>query len=277
MVSSLYGNVHVLMRFLLFSSLRRYANAVSFSKAIMDPVLALEGDDLPVSVFTPGGYMPAGTTNFEKRAIAPEVPVWKSENCTQCNYCNIVCPHAVIRPFLATRDELKTAPDSFTSLKAQGGAEVAGLQVNVYAEDDDVYTEDYIVYTETLTLRVAGLQYSINLATMDCTGCEVCVESCPDDALFMAPFGEAAEKEVGHILLPWYIHVICMLLHVIDEPARMYYHCALCSHTHDNNNGMLYVINSMSASSSLFSRSPTGTTPCHCRTRATSWISTSSI
>jgi pyruvate/2-oxoacid:ferredoxin oxidoreductase beta subunit/sulfite reductase alpha subunit-like flavoprotein/Pyruvate/2-oxoacid:ferredoxin oxidoreductase delta subunit len=143
-----------------------YADATGFSKAIMDPVLALEGDDLPVSVFTPGGYMPAGTTNFEKRAIAPEVPVWKSENCTQCNYCNIVCPHAVIRPFLATREELKEAPDAFTTVKAQGGAEMAGLN------------------------------YSINLATMDCTGCEVCVESCPDDALFMAPFGEAAEQEV---------------------------------------------------------------------------------
>jgi sulfite reductase alpha subunit-like flavoprotein/pyruvate/2-oxoacid:ferredoxin oxidoreductase beta subunit/pyruvate/2-oxoacid:ferredoxin oxidoreductase alpha subunit/Pyruvate/2-oxoacid:ferredoxin oxidoreductase gamma subunit/Pyruvate/2-oxoacid:ferredoxin oxidoreductase delta subunit len=143
-----------------------YKDPISFTKAIMDPVLALEGDDLPVSVFTPGGYMPSGTCNYEKRGIAPAVPVWKEENCTQCNYCTIVCPHAVIRPFLFTKDELKTAPDGFRSVKAQGGAEVAGLN------------------------------YSINLATMDCTGCEVCVESCPDDALHMHPFSEAAQEEV---------------------------------------------------------------------------------
>ena len=143
-----------------------YVDATSFVKNIMDPVLALEGDQLPVSSFTPGGYMPAGTTNFEKRGIAPEVPVWKPENCTQCNYCTIVCPHAVIRPFLFTKDELKAAPDGHRSLKAQGGAELAGLN------------------------------YSINLATMDCTGCEVCVNSCPDDALFMAPFDEAAHAEL---------------------------------------------------------------------------------
>ena len=143
-----------------------YPDPTSFVNAIMDPVLALEGDSLPVSAFTPGGYMPAGTTMFEKRGIAPEVPVWKPENCTQCNYCTIVCPHAVIRPFLFTKEELKSAPESFRSLKAQGGAELAGLN------------------------------YSINLATMDCTGCEVCVHSCPDDALYMAPFEEAAVAEL---------------------------------------------------------------------------------
>jgi len=137
-----------------------------FVKNIMDPVLALEGDDLPVSAFTPGGYMPAGTTNFEKRAIAPEVPVWKKENCTQCGICVMACPHAVIRQFLFTGDEIAHAPEGFEALKATGGAEYAGMQ------------------------------YSINLATMDCTGCEVCVESCPDDALFMADALIAADPEI---------------------------------------------------------------------------------
>merc|ERR1719506_1658881 len=139
-----------------------------FAEEIMHPVLALEGDDLPVSAFTPGGYMPSATTQFEKRAIAPEVPVWVADNCTQCNYCSIVCPHGVVRPFLFDKEGAASKPDGMVMKKAQGGAEVAGLQ------------------------------YSINLATMDCTGCAVCVESCPDDALYMADFTEAANKEVSN-------------------------------------------------------------------------------
>merc|ERR1719506_3133527 len=139
-----------------------------FADEIMHPVLALEGDDLPVSAFTPGGYMPSATTQFEKRAIAPEVPVWVADNCTQCNYCAIVCPHGVVRPFLFDREGQANKPNGMVLKKAQGGAEVAGLS------------------------------YSINLATMDCTGCAVCVESCPDDALYMADFTENAHKEVPH-------------------------------------------------------------------------------
>lgn len=137
-----------------------------FVEEIMHPVVALKGDQLPVSAFEPGGAMPVGTTQYEKRGIAPEVPVWIPDKCTQCNYCTIVCPHAVIRPFLYTKDELKSAPDGFEARKAQGGAEMAGLN------------------------------YSIQLATLDCTGCEVCVKSCPDDALYMAPFAEAAEAQI---------------------------------------------------------------------------------
>ena len=127
-----------------------------FAEEIMHPVLALEGDDLPVSAFTPGGYMPSATTQFEKRAIAPEVPVWVADNCTQCNYCSLVCPHGVVRPFLFDREGQAGKPKDMVMKKAQGGAELAGLS------------------------------YSINLATMDCTGCAVCVESCPDDALYAA-------------------------------------------------------------------------------------------
>ena len=139
-----------------------------FTREIMGPVLALEGDDLPVSAFTPGGYMPSATTQFEKRAIAPEVPVWLADKCTQCNYCAIVCPHGVVRPFLFDREGAANKPDGMVLKKAQGGAELAGLS------------------------------YSINLATMDCTGCAVCVESCPDDALKMVDFNEAAPQEVAN-------------------------------------------------------------------------------
>ena len=86
----------------------------------------------------------------------------------QCNYCAIVCPHGVVRPFLFDREGQAGKPDGMVMKKAQGGAELAGLS------------------------------YSINLATMDCTGCAVCVESCPDDALYMADFNEAAPQEVAN-------------------------------------------------------------------------------
>ena len=74
-----------------------------FIHEIMDPVLTLEGDRLPVSTFVPGGVMPPATCMHEKRGLAPQVPVWSPDKCTQCNYCAIVCPHAVIRPFLCDR------------------------------------------------------------------------------------------------------------------------------------------------------------------------------
>lgn len=139
-----------------------------FISEIMDPVLALEGDDLPVSAMEPGGYQPTATTQYEKRGIAPAIPVWKPDACTQCNYCAIVCPHAVVRPFLLDKKEVKTAPVGFEARKAKGGAEVAGYH------------------------------YTIQISPFDCTGCEVCVESCPDDALYMAPFNDVAEDHSPH-------------------------------------------------------------------------------
>lgn len=114
-----------------------------FVSNIMDPVLALEGDDLPVSAFEPGGYQPIGTSAYEKRGIAPNIPVWVPDNCTQCNYCAIVCPHAVVRPFLLNKGESKDAPPGFEARKAKGGAEVAGYN------------------------------YTIQISPFDCTGCEV--------------------------------------------------------------------------------------------------------
>lgn len=143
-------------------------NAPEFVSKVMDPVLALQGDSLPVSAFEPGGHMPIGTTSFEKRGIAPNIPVWKPDNCTQCNYCAIVCPHAVVRPFLLDKEEMKSAPRGFEARKAKGGQEVAGYH------------------------------YTIQISPFDCTGCEVCVESCPDDALFMSPFNDVAEGFKPH-------------------------------------------------------------------------------
>eukprot|EP01062_Namystynia_karyoxenos_P065528 TRINITY_DN5917_c0_g1_i1.p1 TRINITY_DN5917_c0_g1~~TRINITY_DN5917_c0_g1_i1.p1 ORF type:complete len:2055 (+),score=809.41 TRINITY_DN5917_c0_g1_i1:120-6284(+) len=144
-----------------------------FVNRMMDPMLELEGDKLPVSRMTPGGYMPTATCMHEKRGLAPEIPVWEPDKCTQCNYCAIVCPHAVIRPFLLDGQETKAAPAGYPSRKAQGGAEVGGLN------------------------------FTIQLASMDCTGCAICVASCPDDALYMAPYEDVAEKQLPN----WYYSI----------------------------------------------------------------------
>lgn len=146
----------------------KFEGKPEFVTSIMEPVLALEGDKLPVSTFEPGGYQPIGTSSYEKRGIAPNIPVWKPDACTQCNYCAIVCPHAVVRPFLLDKNESRAAPPGFEARKAKGGAEVAGFN------------------------------YTIQISPYDCTGCEVCVESCPDDALYMAPFNQVAEEHSPH-------------------------------------------------------------------------------
>eukprot|EP00028_Trichosphaerium_sp_Am-I-7-wt_P005760 CAMPEP_0168531048 /NCGR_PEP_ID=MMETSP0405-20121227/15134_1 /TAXON_ID=498012 /ORGANISM="Trichosphaerium sp, Strain Am-I-7 wt" /LENGTH=1322 /DNA_ID=CAMNT_0008555613 /DNA_START=110 /DNA_END=4078 /DNA_ORIENTATION=+ len=136
----------------------------AFVEGVMKPCLSLKGTELPVSSFLPGGQAPTGTTKYEKRAIATEVPVWIPENCTQCNYCAIVCPHAAIRPFLLTKEETKAGPEKYEAIKTQG--------------DKDI----------------AGYHYSINVAPYGCTGCEVCVASCPDDALVMKPLPERMKE-----------------------------------------------------------------------------------
>ena len=78
-----------------------------FVKNILDPISRQEGDNLPVSAFVgiEDGTMPAGTAAYEKRGIAPQVPEWQIENCIQCNQCSLVCPHAVIRPFVLNEEE----------------------------------------------------------------------------------------------------------------------------------------------------------------------------
>jgi homodimeric pyruvate:ferredoxin (flavodoxin) oxidoreductase len=124
-----------------------------FVDKIMRPMMDFKGDDLPVSMMSPGGIFPVGTTAYAKRAIAAYIPAWIPEKCTQCNYCSYVCPHAAIRPFVLTDQEAQAAPESFISRKAKGDFQ--------------------------------GMNYRIQVAPEDCTGCGVCVETCPDDALEM--------------------------------------------------------------------------------------------
>ncbi|MGB7918721.1 MAG: 2-oxoacid:acceptor oxidoreductase family protein, partial [Desulfobacterales bacterium] len=84
-----------------------------FVKYVMRPILLQQGDKLPVSAFRPDGIFPVDTSKYEKRGVAINVPQWIMENCIQCNQCAMVCPHAAIRPFLVSEQELADAPQGF--------------------------------------------------------------------------------------------------------------------------------------------------------------------
>ncbi|MGB3366019.1 MAG: pyruvate:ferredoxin (flavodoxin) oxidoreductase [Acidaminobacteraceae bacterium] len=131
-----------------------------FIKNILIPINRQTGDDLPVSTFkgAEDGTFENGSAAYEKRGIAINVPHWISENCIQCNQCSFVCPHAAIRPFLLTEDEVANAPKGMESLKTIG----KGLE---------------------------GLSYKIQISTLDCTGCGNCADICPskNKALEMMP------------------------------------------------------------------------------------------
>jgi len=147
-------------------------NRPEFIKNIADLVSKDMGNDLPVSAFSDyvDGTIPHGTTAYEKRGIANLVPRWIEENCIQCNQCAYVCSHAVVRPFLVTEAEKAKAPEGVRTLKAMG----KGLD---------------------------GLEFRLQVSTLDCTGCEVCVKVCPgkkgQKALEMVPVNE--EIEAGEI------------------------------------------------------------------------------
>ncbi len=133
-------------------------DAPDFVKNVMRPVLAQQGDKLPVSAFTPDGIFPFDTSRFEKRGVAISVPEWIMENCIQCNQCAMVCPHASIRPSLLTDEELADAPEGFEAKKALGK-------------------------------ELAGYHFCIQVNTLDCLGCGNCADICPakKTALVMRP------------------------------------------------------------------------------------------
>ncbi|MDO9629951.1 MAG: pyruvate:ferredoxin (flavodoxin) oxidoreductase [Acholeplasmataceae bacterium] len=138
-----------------------------FVRKIADIVNAIEGDSLPVSTFLgyEDGHMENGTTAYEKRGIANFVPEWRSENCIQCNQCVFACPHAVIRAFLADGTEVANAPEGAKMLDAKG----KGME---------------------------GLKFTIQISTLDCTECGICVQVCPTPtkSLAMVPIGDELAK-----------------------------------------------------------------------------------
>jgi pyruvate-ferredoxin/flavodoxin oxidoreductase len=138
-----------------------------FVKDVIRPILAQQGDKLPVSAFAPDGVFPVDTAKYEKRGVAINVPEWIIDNCIQCNQCAFVCPHAAIIPILATEDELKNAPETFTSKPAIGK-------------------------------ELKGYQFRIQVNTLDCQGCGNCADICPSKkkALEMKPIDTQTEVEV---------------------------------------------------------------------------------
>lgn len=142
-----------------------------FVKNIQRPIARHEGDELPVSAFLgmEDGTFPVGTTAYEKRGIAVMVPEWQIEKCIQCNQCAFVCPHATIRPFLLDEDEVKRAPEAFTTKAAVG----KGL---------------------------TDLQYRIQVSPLDCVGCGNCADVCPapGKALIMRPVEQQIQEQADN-------------------------------------------------------------------------------
>jgi pyruvate-ferredoxin/flavodoxin oxidoreductase len=123
--------------------------APEFVQKFTAPIIAGEGDKLPVSAFPVDGTFPTGTSQWEKRNIALEIPSWNPEVCIQCGKCSLSCPHAAIRIKAYDEKLLKNAPPTFKSMSAKG------------------------------TDFAPGMSYTVQIAPEDCTGCGVCVEGCP--------------------------------------------------------------------------------------------------
>ncbi|MBR6736045.1 MAG: pyruvate:ferredoxin (flavodoxin) oxidoreductase, partial [Oscillospiraceae bacterium] len=121
---------------------------VDFVNNVMVPVNAQAGDKLPVSAFVDyaDGMLPQGSAAYEKRGVAVEVPSWLPENCIQCGFCSLVCPHAVVRPIAMNAKQAENAPEGMQSLDMTG---------------------------------MPGYKFSISVSALDCTGCGSCVNVCP--------------------------------------------------------------------------------------------------
>ena len=123
-------------------------HAPEFVKHVLGTMIANRGDELAVSDMPADGTFPTGTTQYEKRSIAQDIPIWDSEICIQCGLCSLVCPHAAIRMKAFTADDLAGAPEDFAAIDYKGK-------------------------------EIPGHKTCIQVAPDDCTGCGVCVDVCP--------------------------------------------------------------------------------------------------
>ena len=141
-----------------------------YIRDLVRPMLAQKGDNIPVSAFDPAAFFPVGTTRYEKRGVAIDVPVWQPESCIQCNQCAYVCPHAAIRPVLATSDELKGQPEGFVTVKAAGK-------------------------------ELEGLNFRIQVYSQDCMGCGSCAQVCPSKtkSLIMQPLETQIKEQIANL------------------------------------------------------------------------------
>ncbi|WP_315787522.1 pyruvate:ferredoxin (flavodoxin) oxidoreductase [Fischerella sp. JS2] len=130
------------------SKIQNIEGAPEFVREVLGKIMRWEGDDLPVSALPADGTFPTGTSQWEKRNVALEIPVWEADICIQCSKCVMVCPHAAIRSKVYAESELTNAPVTFKSINAK---------------DKDF----------------AGQKFTIQVAPEDCTGCGICVEICP--------------------------------------------------------------------------------------------------
>jgi pyruvate-ferredoxin/flavodoxin oxidoreductase len=141
-------------------------HASEFARTVIDQLMHLKGDSLPVSQMPLDGKVPTATARLEKRGIAPQVPRWISANCIQCNQCSLVCPHAAIRAKQIEPAQLAAKPASFATIKSN-------------------------------TKNSRDLQYKVQVYIEDCTGCGNCIHVCPakTKALEFSPIED--ERQAG--------------------------------------------------------------------------------
>ena len=149
------------------------SNKPAFITNIVEPVNAQAGNKLPVSTFVgmEDGTFEVGTSRYEKRGVAVTVPVWDASKCIQCSQCSLVCPHAAIRPVLVTKEEAASAPATFEAVPVKGIKDAP-----------------------------EGMTFRVQVSALDCLGCGVCAQVCPDkvQALTMKPIDEVAEVETAN-------------------------------------------------------------------------------
>ena len=146
-------------------------SAPEFVKNVTSLMMKSEGDKIKVSQMPADGTWPTGTTKYEKRNVAVNMPVWNPDTCVQCGKCSLVCPHAAIRPKVYDAKELEKAPEGFKATEPKGMKDAENMK------------------------------YTLQVAPEDCTGCGTCVQNCPmkaKEAISMQPQHPLREQEAAN-------------------------------------------------------------------------------